>query len=335
MFWDFLSLTPESTHQVTILFSDRGIPKDYRHMDGFSSHTFKWVNAEGKGVWVKYHFKTETGIQNLTAEEGAKLVSHDGDHATRDLFNHIAGGGEAAWKAFVQIMPLDDANKYRINPFDLTKVWPHKDYPLHPIGRLVLNRNPENYFAEVEQSAFSPNHMVPGIEASPDKMLHGRLFSYPDTHRHRLGVNYEQIPINCPYASRNKVRNGQRDGFMNINGNQGSTLNYAPNSFGGPVADPSAAISPYEANGTVGRYRFQHPNDDFEQPGNLYRLMTPDQKARLVSNIVGHLGKAKREIQERQVVHFYRSDPDYGMRIAKGLGLDVGKVFGSLNRAKV
>jgi len=335
MVWDFLSLTPESIHQVTILFSDRGIPKTYRHMDGFSSHTFKWTNAEGKGVWVKYHFKTETGIQNLTQEESNKLAGQDLDHATRDLFNHIANGGEAAWKVYVQIMSLEDATKYRFNPFDITKVWPHKDYPLHQIGRMVLNRNPENYFAEVEQSAFSPSKMVPGIEASPDKMLQGRLFSYPDTHRHRLGVNHEQIPINCPYASKNRVRNGQRDGFMAVNGNQGSSPNYAPNSFGGPVADPSVRMSPFEANGVVAKYRYQHPNDDYEQAGNLYRLMTPDQKSRLVSNIVGHISKAKREIQERQVVHFYRSDPDYGMRVAKGLGLDTSKVFGNLNRSKL
>lgn len=327
MFWDFLSLTPESVHQVTILFSDRGIPKTYRHMDGFSSHTFKWVNEEGKPCWVKYHFKTETGIQNLTQEESAKVSSHDHDHATRDLFNHIQNGGEAAWKVYVQVMPFEDAAKYRFNPFDITKVWPHKDYPMKQFGRMVLNRNPENYFAEVEQSAFSPSHFVPGIEASPDKMLQGRLFSYPDTHRHRLGPNHEQIPINCPYVSSHKVRNGQRDGFMVVNGNGGNTPNYHPNSFTGEKGDPSVAISKFEANGTVGRFKYQHPNDDFEQPGNLYRLMTPDQKARLVSNIVGHLGKAKKEIQERQVQHFYKADPDYGMRVAKGVGLDVTKIF--------
>jgi len=224
-------------------------------------------------------------------------------------------------------MSLEDAVKYRFNPFDITKVWPHKDYPLVPFGRMVLNRNPENYFAEVEQSAFSPSHLVPGIEPSPDKMLQGRLFSYPDTHRHRLGVNYEQIPINCPYAIKGKVRNGQRDGFMSINGNQGNSPNYHPNSFGGPQSNPSVKIAPFEVSGLVARHKYQHPNDDFVQPGNLYRLMTPDQKARLISNIVGHLGKARKDIQERQVQHFYKSDPDYGIRVAKGLGLDVSKVF--------
>jgi len=330
MFWDFLSLTPESTHQVTILFSDRGIPSTYRHMDGFSSHTFKWSNAEGKSVWVKVHLKTEAGIQNMTQEEAKVMHGTDADHATRDLFNHIANGGEASWKMSVQIMPLEDAVKYRFDPFDVTKVWPHKDYPLQPVGRMVLNRNAENYFAEVEQSAFSPSHLVPGVEASPDKLLQGRLFSYPDTHRHRLGVNYEQIPVNCPYAIKGKVRNGERDGFMVVNGNQGSSPNYSPNSFGGPVAEPKVRIEPFEARGLVGKYRYQHPNNDFEQAGNLYRLMTADQKSRLVSNIVGHLGNAKKEIQERQVAHFYRADTDYGTRIAKGLGLNTDKVFSGI-----
>lgn len=304
-------------------------------MDGFSSHTFKWVNAEGKYVWVKYHFKTEAGIQNMTQEEANKLAGIDGDHATRDLFNHIANGGEAAWKAYVQIMTPEDAPKYRYDIFDVTKVWSHRDYPLIPFGRLVLNRNPENYFAEVEQAAFSPSHLVPGIEPSPDKMLQGRLFSYPDTHRHRLGVNYQQIPVNCPYAVKGKVQNGQRDGFMVVNGNQGNRPHYSPNSFDGPIARADARLTAFEAVGIVGRYNYQHPNSDYEQPGNLYRLMTPDQKSRLINNIVGQLGKARKEIQERQVVHFYRADPDYGTRIAKGLGLDLNRVFSTESRAKL
>lgn len=263
------------------------------------------------------------------------MHGNDADHATRDLFNHIASGGEASWKVYVQLMPFEEASKYRFDPFDVTKVWPHKDYPLHPFGRMVLNRNPENYFAEVEQSAFSPSHLVPGVEPSLDKMLQGRLFSYPDTHRHRLGVNYQQIPVNCPYATKGKVQNHQRDGFMAVNGNGGSAPNYGPNSFGGPVDRPDAAIAPFQATGVVGRYRYQHPNDDYEQPGNLYRLMTPDQKTRLVNNLVGHLGKARKDIQERQVVHFYRADPDYGLRVAKGLGLDVSKLFGSTTKARM
>jgi len=334
MFWDFLSLTPESLHQVTILFSDRGTPKTYRHMDGFSSHTLKWVNAEGKPVWVKVHMKSEAGIECFTAEESDKLAGTDPDVTTRDLFNHIASGKEAAWKFYVQVMQYEDAWKYRFNPFDITKVWPHKDYPLIPIGRMVLNRNPENYFAEVEQAAFSPSHMVPGIEPSPDKMLQGRLFSYPDTHRHRLGTNYTQIPINCPYMTKGGVRNGQRDGFMNVNGNQGNSTNYFPNTANGPVPQPDARIHGFEATGVVGRYEYQHPNDDFVQPGNLYRVMTHDQKSRLVSNIVGHLKNARKDIQERQVLHFYRADTDYGLRIAKGLGLDT-KVFAAVTKPRL
>jgi len=304
-------------------------------MDGFSSHTLKWVNSEGKAVWVKIHIKTEAGIECLTQEEAQKLVGQDGDHATRDLFNHIASGKEATWKVYAQIMGYEEAFKYRYNPFDVTKVWPHKDYPLQPFGRMVLNRNPENYFAEVEQAAFSPSHMVPGIEPSLDKMLQGRLFSYPDTHRHRLGVNYTQIPINCPYMTKGGAKNGQRDGLMAVNGNQGNAPNYFPNTVNGPVPLPEARLSPFESSGVVGRYEYQHPNDDFVQPGNLYRLMTQDQKARLINNIVGHLKNARRDIQERQVAHFYRADPDYGLRIAKGIGLDPTKVFASATKPRL
>jgi len=304
-------------------------------MNGYSSHTFKWVNSEGKAHWVKIHLKTESGIQNMTQDEAKVMLGNDHDHSTRDLFNHIANGGEASWKVCAQLMPVEDAIKYRFNPFDVTKVWPHKDYPLQMFGRLVLNRNPDNYFAEVEQSAFSPSHLVPGIEASPDKMLQGRLFSYPDTHRHRLGVNYEHIPVNCPYATKGKIRNGERDGFMAVNGNQGNSPNYTPNTSGGPLASAEARISPFEASGTVGKYRYQHPNDDFEQAGHLYRLMTPDQKSRLVSNLAGHLGNARKDIQERQVVHFYRADPDYGLRVAKGLSLDMTKIFKNVTPSKM
>lgn len=326
MFWDFFSLVPESIHQVTILFSDRGIPVGYRNMNGYSSHTFKWVNAEGRGVWVKYHFKTETGVKCLTEEQAAAIRASDPDSSTRDLFEHLAKGGVAAWKVFVQVMPLEDASSYRFNPFDVTKVWPHKDYPLVPVGRMVLNRNPTNYFAEVEQAAFSPGHLVPGIEASPDKMLQGRLFSYPDTHRHRLGANYQQIPINCPYATR--VASQQRDGFMCVNGNGGASPNYDPNSFGGPKeVGPAAATSPFVVEGEARKYTPSHPNDDYVQAGNLYRhVFTADERERLVSNIVGHLGGARSDIQQRMVKIFMRADREYGTRVAKGLGIDVSKM---------
>ena len=236
MFWDFLSLTPESAHQVTILFSDRGTPYGYRHMNGYGSHTFRWVNEQGEVFYVKWHFKTDAGIKNFTGPEADKMKSIDADFATAELFNHIQEGNAATWSMFAQIMPEKDAATYKWNIFDITKVWPHEDYPLIPVGKLVLNRNVQNYFAEMEQVAFSPGHVVPGVEPSADKMLQGRLFSYPDTHRHRLGANYDQIPVNCPY--RVKLVHGQRDGPMSINGNQGATKNYEPSSFR-PVANPA------------------------------------------------------------------------------------------------
>jgi len=320
MFWDFLSLTPESIHQVTILFSDRGIPKTFRHMNGYSSHTFKLVNKEGKQYWCKFHFKTEQGIENLTQEEADRIAGTNPDWATEDLFNSIAKGDFPAWRAYIQVMEYEDAWKYRFNPFDVTKVWPHKDYPLIPFGRLVLNRNPENYFAETEQAAFSPATLVPGIEPSPDKMLQGRLFSYNDTHRHRLGPNYLQIPINAPYAT--KVRNQERDGFMTVNGNQGSAPNYFPNSVEGTPAPCPQSLDthPFDVSGPVGRHAPNHPNDDFVQPGNLYRnVMTPEQRTRLVNNIVGHLKNARKDIQLRMIEIFTKADQDYGRRVRDGL----------------
>jgi catalase len=321
-FWDFFSRSPESTHQVTILFSDRGIPKSYRQMHGFGSHTFKWVNASGKACWVKYHFKTETGIANLTSEEASAIAAKDPDHATRDLFEHIKGGGIAAWKAFVQIMPYEDAATYRFDPFDVTKVWRYKDYPLIPIGRLVLDRNPQNFFAEIEQAAFSPSTFVPGIEPSPDKLLQGRLFSYPDTQRHRLGTNYAQIPVNCPYSTK-PANNYQRDGQMRTDGNGGSAPNFSPNGRGGPISDAKASEAAESLHGTTGRTEYPkvHRADDFEQAGLLYRVMTEAERARLVSNIAGHLSNAGKEIQKRQVQHFTAADSEYGTRVARALGM--------------
>ena len=320
MFWDFLSLTPESLHQVTILFSDRGTPKGYRHMNGYSSHTFKNVNAQGKAYWVKYHFKTDQGIQNFNAEEADHLAGANPDYAQQDLFDAIADKKFPSWSVYIQVMEYEDAWKYKWNPFDVTKVWPHKDYPLIPVGKMVLNRNPENYFAEVEQAAFQPSSLVPGIEPSLDRMLQGRLFSYADAHRYRLGTNYLQIPVNCPYATR--VRNYQRDGFMTVNGNQGSAPNYWPNSVeGAPRPDTAHAdVTQYQVSGPVGRHAFNHPNSDFEQPGNLYRhVMTPEQRTRLVSNIVGHLKNASKDIQEKMVAIFTKADREWGARVHEGL----------------
>ncbi len=319
-FWDFFSHSPESTHMVTILFSDRGIPANFRHMHGFGSHTFKWVNANGEACWVKYHFKTEAGIKNLTAEECAHLAGTDPDHATRDLFEHLKSGQVAAWKAYVQIMPLAAAETYRFDPFDVTKVWLYSDYPLIPIGRLVLDRNPQNFYADIEQAAFSPANLVPGVEVSPDKLLQGRLFSYPDAARYRLGANFAQLPVN---QAKVPIANHQRDGLMRVDGNGGSALNYAPNSYGGPVAVPSTKEVPSALTGTTGRTEYPQASkaDDFEQAGMLWRVLKPDEQDRLVANLSGHLRGAERAIQERQVQHFVKADATYGARIAKALGI--------------
>lgn len=325
MFWDFLSLTPESIHQVTILFSDRGTPKSYRYMNGYSGHTFMWYNGRSESFWVKIHFTTEQGIQNFTRGEARHMCGQDPDHATRDLYQAIERGEYPSWKAYVQIMTPEEVEKYRFNSFDITKVWPHGDAPLKPVGRMVLDRNPENYFAEVEQAAFSPGNLVPGMAPSPDKMLQGRIFSYPDTHRHRLGPNYHLLPVNS--AKGVKVNNYQRDGFMRCDDNAGGGPNYYPNTFGGPSPHPQAAYPAIKVSGKTGHHRYAHQNDDFVQPGELYRrVMSEEDRSRLVSNIVDHLGGAKKRIQLRQTALFYKVDPEYGSRVAEGLGLDLEEV---------
>ena len=325
MFWDFLSLTSESAHQVTILFSDRGTPRTFRNMNGYSSHTYKWYNEKGEYYWVKYHFKTEQHIQNLTRDDATKMKGEDPDHATRDLFDAIARGDFPSWRLEMQIMTPEQAKEYRFDPFDVTKVWFHADYPPITIGRMVLNKNPENYFAEVEQAAFSPANFVPGIAASPDKMLQGRLFAYHDTHLHRLGPNYQLLPINSPKAT--KINYYQRDGAMNFSDNGGGAPNYYPNSFGGPEPQPSAAEPPFEVEGTADRHPYTHPNDDFFQAGELYRrVMTDEDRTNLVGNITTHLVNAEKRIQLRQSAVFYKADPEYGSRVAEGLGLDVKEV---------
>ncbi len=325
MFWDFLSLTPESIHQVTILFSDRGTPKTYRHMNGYSSHTFKWYNEKGEYYWVQYHFKTEQGIQNFTAEDANAMKVKDPDHATRDLYNAIEKGEYPSWRLEMQIMTPEQAANYKFDPFDITKVWPHVDVPPITVGRMVLNRNPENYFAEVEQSAFSPGNFVPGIAASPDKMLQGRLFSYPDTHRHRLGSNYHLLPVNS--AKNCPTHNYQRDGFMRFDNNGEGQPNYYPNSFKGPEPDEAASDPTFEVSGQGARQKYTHSNDDFVQAGDLYRkVMTDTDRKNLISNIVGHVGGAKKRIQLRQTAIFYKADEEYGSRVAEGLGLDIKEV---------
>ncbi len=325
MFWDFLSLTPESIHQVTILFSDRGTPATYRHMNGYSSHTFKWYNSDGEYFWVKYHFKTDQGIRNLTRQEAESIKGRDPDHATRDLYETIERGDYPSWTLEMQIMTPEQAADYRFDIFDITKVWPHRDVPPIKVGRLILNRNPENYFAEVEQAAFSPGNLVPGIAASPDKMLQARLFSYHDTHIHRLGPNYHLIPVNAPkYAPE---RSYQRDGFMRTDGNGGGGPNYWPNSFGGPAPDDSAGEPSFHVVGQAGRHPYNHPHDDFIQPGNLFRdVMTEEDRENLVGNIVDHLSGALKRIQLRQTALFYKAEPEYRERVAQALGLSLSDV---------
>ena len=325
MFWDFLSLTPESIHQVTVLFSDRGTPKSYRFMNGYSGHTFMWYNDKGEHFWVKIHFKTEQGSQNLTREEAVRLAGEDPDQATRDLYDSIDQGDYPAWKVYVQVMTPEQVEKYRFDSFDITKVWPHGDVPLQPFGRMVLNRNPENYFADVEQAAFSPGNFVPGIGPSPDKMLQGRLFSYHDTHRHRLGPNYHLLPVNAPKAA--PETSNQRDGFMRVDDNGGGGPNYYPNSFGGPAPDPRVGQPPVDVSGMAARHSYTLSDDDFVQAGNLYRnVMTDQDRDHLIGNIVTHLRNAQKRIQRRQTALFYKADEDYGTRVANGLELDLAEV---------
>ncbi|WAH36093.1 catalase [Alicyclobacillus dauci] len=318
--WDFFSLSPESLHQLTILYSDRGTPKDYRHMHGFGSHTFQWVSAEGKAVWVKYHFRTDQGIENFTREEAARVAGEDPDSATRDLYTSIAEGNFPSWTLCVQIMPLEDADHYKFDPFDVTKVWHYDDYPMIPVGRMVLNRNPENYFAEVEQVAMSPANIVPGIGYSPDKMLQGRLFAYSDAHRYRLGTNYNLLPVNRPHIA--DVQNYQRDGAMRFDGNGGGSVNYEPNSFNGPTQLDSAKGYHLPVSGTAESTPYQH-DDHYTQPGDLYRLMSPDEKERLIDNIVHSMTGVDETIQRRQIEHFRKADEEWGNRVASLLNIAV------------
>ena len=321
--WDFWSLSPESLHQVTILFSDRGLPKSYRHMNGYGSHTYSLINAAGERVWVKFHLKTMQGIDFLTDQQGAELVGADRESHQADLFRSIGNGACPKWRLCIQVMPEADAGQPWFNPFDLTKVWPHADYPLIEAGIVELNRNPENYFAEVEQSSFSPANQVPGISHSPDKMLQFRIFSYADAHRYRLGVNYETLPVNqaqCP------VHAYHRDGAMRHDGNDGGAVNYEPNSFNGPAEDQRYVEPPLKVDGDADRYNHRDGNDDYRQPGDLFRLMTPEQQQRLIGNLVRAMTPVPREIQLRQIGHFLKADPAYGAGVARGLGIDVAEL---------
>lgn len=326
MIWDFWSLNPESLHQVMFLMTDRGTPFGYRHMHGFGSHTFSFINAANERFWVKFHFKTQQGIKNFTDDEAVKMKGLDADHAQRDLVQAIDRGEFPKWNLKVQIMPEQDAKTYHVNPFDLTKVWSHKDYPLIDVGVMELNRIPDNYFADVEQAAFAPAHVVDGISYSPDRMLQGRILSYPDAHRYRLGTNYEQLPVNrCPFA----VNNYQRDGGMRLDGNGGSTPNYFPNSFDDITPDESYKGIPQQLDSNVAGWFDRNAageNDHYAQPGIFYRnVLSEEDKKNLVHNVVssmkGIAGPKKEEIINRQLCHFFRADIGLGMAIAAGLGV--------------
>jgi catalase len=316
--WDFWSLSPESLHQVTILMSDRGLPQSFRHIDGFGSHTYSFTNAVGERHWVKFHFKTMQGIKNWTNAEAAERIAIDRETHQRDLYEAIERGDFPKWKFSVQIMPEGDVGKHWYNPFDLTKVWPHKDYPLIEVGILELNRNPENYFAEVEQAALSPANVVPGVSHSPDKVLLARVFSYADAQRYRVGVNAEQLPVNKP---RCPVHHYHADGSMRLSGNANPDAYYEPNSFGGPVQDPSVREPPLRIVGDADRYNHRDGNDDYRQAGDLFRLMSAAQKERLFDNIKAAMDGVPTEIVKRQVSLFYRADPAYGVGVATRMGL--------------
>jgi catalase len=322
MQWDFWTLNPESAHQVTWLFGDRGIPATWRHMDGFGSHTYMWVNAAGEKFWVKYHFKTDQGVQGLTADEAARVVGEDADFHRRDLFEAIRRGDHPSWTAYVQVMPYETARTYRFNPFDLTKVWPHRDFPLIRLGRLVLDRNPDNFFAQIEQAAFEPSALVPGIGVSPDKMLLGRMFAYADTHRYRIGTNYLQLPVNKPTVP---VRTYTFDGQMRFE-HAGAAPVYAPNSYGGPAADPVRGEDHgWHADGDMVRSAYApHPeDDDVTQPGALVRdVMDDAARERLVANVVGALlSGVSTPVRERAVAYWRAIDKAVGDRVALGVGV--------------
>jgi catalase len=321
--WDFWSSLPEALHQVTITMSDRGIPLSYRHMDGFGSHTFSFINSSNERFWVKFHFKSQQGIKNLTDAEAEAIVAKDRESHQRDLLESIDRKDFPRWNMKIQIMPEKDASKCPYNPFDLTKVWFHGDYPLIDVGYFELNRNPENYFAEVEQAAFNPANVVPGIGFSPDKMLQGRLFSYGDAQRYRLGVNHHLIPVNaarCPFHSYH------RDGQMRVDGNHGATLGYEPNSYNEWQEQPDFKEPPLSLEGAADHWNHREDDDYYSQPGKLFRLMKPEQQKILFENTSRAMGDAPREIKIRHIGNCMKADPAYGKGVADALGIPLNEV---------
>ena len=321
MMWDFWSHSPEALHQVTILFSDRGIPDGYRHMHGFGSHTYSLINARGERVWVKWHYKTQQGIKNLAPADAARIAGTDPDYAQRDLFNAIDRGDYPRWTVCIQVMTEEQANQRVENPFDVTKVWSQKEFPLIEVGTLELNRNPLNYFAEVEQAAFGPSNMIPGVGLSPDRMLQGRVFAYADAHRYRVGTNFQQLPVNAPLSP---VNNYQRDGAMRFGSNGGPLPNYEPNSYSSaPKQVPAYAEPALALSGSADRYDHRTDSDYYSQARALFQLMSEDQKALLISNIAGAMRGVTEDVVQRQLQHFFQVDPAYGEGIASALGVSL------------
>jgi len=330
--WDFWSLLPEALHQVTIVMSDRGIPKSYRTMHGFGSHTYSMINADNERVWVKFHFRSQQGIENLSNEEAAKVVGDDRESHQRDLYDNIENGNFPKWKMFIQVMTEEEAKNMPYNPFDLTKVWYKGDFPLIEVGEFELNRNPDNYFSDVEQAAFSPASIVPGIGFSPDKMLQARLFSYADAQRYRLGVNHHQIPVNKPQCP---VHTFHRDGQMRTDGNLGSTLHYQPNSYDEWQDNPEVKEPPLEIDGAADHWNFREDDDNYyEQPGKLFRLMSDEKKQLLFQNTADDFAEAEEFIRIRHITNCYKADPAYGEGVAKAAGIDMEKVMKALEENK-
>lgn len=324
--WDFWTLLPEALHQVTILMTDRGIPKGFRNMHGFGSHTYSMYNDAGERVWVKFHFRTQQGIENYTAEEAEQVIAKDRESSQRDLFNAIEEGNFPKWKMYIQVMSEEQARNHKDNPFDLTKVWFKDEYPLIPVGEFELNRNPENYFQDVEQAAFAPTNIIPGIDFSPDKMLQGRLFSYGDAQRYRLGVNHWQIPVNSPKAATN-VCPFSRDGQMRIDGNQGGGINYYPNSYEAHQSQPEYKKPSLELEGELYEHDFREDDDNYyEQPGKLFRLQSPEQQQRIFQNTANEMQGTTDEVKHRHIRNCYKADPDYGKGVADALGIDINSV---------
>ncbi|MEB2313528.1 MAG: catalase [Sorangiineae bacterium] len=325
--WDYWTLLPEALHQITVVMSDRGIPASYRHMHGFGSHTYSFWNAAGERFWVKFHFKTQQGIKNLTDAEAEALIGRDRESHQRDLYEAIDRGDFPKWKLYVQVMPESDAAKVPYHPFDLTKVWPHADYPLILVGELVLDKNPENFFLDVEQSAFAPSNLVPGIGVSPDRMLQARLINYADAQRYRLGTNYQQIPVNrarCP------VHSNHRDGTGRVDDNYGGSPHYEPNSFAQWQAQPAFAEPPLRLDGDARHFSFHEDDSNyFEQPRKLFRLMTDTEREALFGNTARAMGDAPEFVKYRHIRNCNAADPAYAAGVAKALGLDLQKALAS------